>query len=194
MTEASATPSTSELSGQGHEVFLHGQTLELPIGQQLRDLEATRAEAFNGSTIVDMVLPAETADGTGVDKRVAIVDFGEEAETDGKAIMYNPFNGVELKKLGATHSRYGLISFNYTPQDRMAGFVPLPKGHSVTFGRNPNNRPGFLLGLQEGVENSSISGSHATVSVDENGRITIEDHSTNGTRVVLENPATEAAS
>lgn len=66
----------------------------------------------------------------------------------------------------------------------MAGIVPLRPGRSETIGRDKDNRNNYLLGFLDG-ENSELSRTQATVTLSESGAITIKDHSTNGTTVVL---------
>ncbi len=178
-------PQTSaETSTPVTERLLHGEAVQIPSGQVLRDLEATRAQGFNGATVTELVLPSPVAPGSDVDRRVALIDFGEEAETTGKAVLYYPDTQKELTALGVTRTRYGLVTLNYHPEDRLAGIVPLRPGRSETIGRDKDNRNNYLLGLLDG-ENQDLSRTQATISLDESGAITIEDHSTNGTKVVL---------
>ena len=166
------------------ERMLHGESVEIPEGQVLHDLKATRSQCFNGAMVTELVLPAPVASGSDIDKRVALIDFGEDAETTGKAVLYYPDTQKELTALGITRTRYGLVTLNYHPEDRMAGIVPLRPGRSETIGRDKDNRNNYLLGLLEGY-NQDLSKTQATVTVNETGTITIEDHSTNGTTVVL---------
>lgn len=184
MTEA--YPQTPpEMSIPVTERLLHGESVELPEGQVLHDLEATRAQGFNGVTVTELVLPSPVAPGSDIYKRVALIDFGEDAETSGKAILYYPDTQKELTTLGVTRTRYGLVTLNYHPDDRLAGIVPLRPGRSETIGRDGDNRNNYLLGLLDKDENQELSRTQATITLGETGVVTIEDHSTNGTTVVL---------
>ncbi len=186
MTEQYPTiPRSPESQFDKFEVIpLHEQTLQLPKGQVLYTLDETRAQAFNGEIITELVLPSTVAQGSDIDKRIALMDFGEAAVTEGKAIMFNPSSQKELRNLGVTRSRFALVTMNYHPDDRMVGFLPLKVGESETIGRRETDRSNFLLGL---IDDSSqeLSRDHVTILAGEDGSITIEDHSKNGTEVIV---------
>jgi hypothetical protein len=173
-----------ETSSTPVETLLHGESMRIPEGHVLRDLESTREQAFNGVTVAELAFPSPVAPGSDIDKRVALIDFGEDTPTSAKAILYNPWKRKELSNIAVTRSRYALVTLNYKPEDRMVGFLPLTPGKSETIGRE-NNRSSFLLGLSEPDGKRELSSEHATVTVGEDGIITIEDHSTNGTIVAL---------
>ncbi|MGD0283989.1 MAG: FHA domain-containing protein [Candidatus Saccharimonadales bacterium] len=183
MTE-SYPKSPIDISTLETEKLLHGESIQIHASQVLHDLEATRSQGFNGVTVTEIILPSPVSLGSDIDKKIALIDFGEDAETSGKAVLYYPETQKELASLGVTNTRYGLVTLNYHPSDRLAGIVPLRPGRSIIIGRDKENRNNYLLGLLEG-ENQELSRSHIKLSLDEQGLITIEDLSTNGTKIIL---------
>ena len=176
---------TTETTINPPEVYLHNQSMQLHESQVLFSLEDTRAQGFNGKTVVEIVLPAPVELGSTIDKRLALIDFGKEAEIEGKAFVYRPDMQKEMPNFGVIRNRYALLTMNYHPEGLLVGIVPLCAGKSETIGRLKDNRNNYLLGLQDKNINPDLSREQATITVETSGLITIEDHSTNGTRVVL---------
>jgi hypothetical protein len=167
---------------------LSHESIEIPKGQILYDLEITRECGINGVTLAELILPSKVAPGSTTDKKIALIDFGEEAETTkGRALLYDPTTQQEIRGVGVVHTRHGLVTSNHSPRDQLVGYIPLRFGQSETIGRDECNRNNHLLGLLKNNDNeiNTLSRAQVTVTLSETGIITIKDHSTNGTTVVL---------
>lgn len=189
MPEELPEPPSAETAAPApsREVDLRNQSIQLPPGQVLRDLDTTQqVHGLNGATLAEIVLPTPTgSNSTGPDsvqdKRIGIIDFGD-IPPEGTAILYDPVTKQAIRGIGTTRDRYALMSLNFKSPNAMAGFLTLPVGSSRTIGRTRFG-DSARLGLSE--EDQYLAQSHTTVTVNEAGVITIEDHSLNGTKVVL---------
>ena len=183
MSEQVSTPSP-ETEIPFRVVHLHNQSLVVPTDEPLYDLATTReVSGFNGATVAEIVLPTPVSPANPKeDKRLAIIDFGEDIPPKGKGILY--LDGQERSFPTVIHSRYALMSVNYHPEEFLVGYLPLYPGSSHTIGRDQVNRDNHVLGLSEDG-NDELSRRHATIAVDESGKISLTDHSTNGTDLRL---------
>ena len=189
MPEELPEPPSAETaaSAPSREVDLRNQSIQLPPGKVLYDLDTTQqVHGFNGATLAEIVLPTPTGSNStkpdsDQNKRIGIIDFGDILP-EGKAILFDPGIGQEAPGAGITHDRYALMGLNFKSPNAMAGFLTLPVGSSRTIGRTRFG-DSARLGLSE--EDQYLAESHTTVTVNEAGVITIEDHSLNGTKVVL---------
>ena len=175
-----------ELNTEVQEIELHNQVIQLPEGQVLHSLDETRAQGFNGTTLAEIVLPTSDDSVTIEDKKLGIIDFGDDIPAEGRAILFypDPDKPRELPGIGVTRTRFGIVGLNYHPEDLFAAFLPLKPGSDHTIGRSKKYHDNYVLGLSESGHDD-LSRTHATISVDKSGKITIEDHSTNGTKVIL---------
>ena len=185
MSELPHTPPAEAALGS-QVVELHHRSIDLPQGRYLHDLEATRSEGINGATVAEIELPTPVAPGHSIDKRLAVIDMGEDMPPEGRAVLFYPDLRLEQKNLGMTRSRYLLVGVNYSHESSLASVLELKAGTSHVIGRKNQdgvNHDNFLLGLSE--SGSKLSDEHATISVGENGKVTVEDHSDNGIKVTL---------
>ena len=182
----SNTPIENEsLSENQQTILIHNQSLKLDSKRVLRSLDESREQAMNGQVVAEIEIPSKVH-GLDIDKTIAIMDYGEDIPEKGRAILYNPSVNKELDNLGVTRSRYGLITQNYKPEELIAGFVVLKADQIVTIGRNKEDRNNYLLGLLDmRDDNSHLSREHFSIHIDKDNNISIEDHSTNGTKVVI---------
>ncbi len=168
----------------GTVLLLHNDVVHIEPEQFLLDLESSRSRKINGQFVAVIELQSPIIEGSETNKRFAIVDFGKDAEDHGKAIHYYPPTQKELTAFGATRSRFALIGLNYYPEGHFA-FLPLQRGKSEIIGSSEENPNNHLFGLVGARHSEDISKLHCTFLVDENGAISIEDHSSEGTKIII---------
>ncbi len=165
------------------ETMLRHQTAVIDTNNVLISKEAPEDNnGINGNTLALITLPSKSNSYGGVDKQVALVDFGNEYETNPKipTVTMDGHNVGHI--LGYVKSRFGVKAFNYTPEGHLASYVPLV-GKETVFGREAGHES-YMLGIDwNHRDNESVSRSHFTIRVEDNGTISITDHSTNGTQV-----------
>ncbi len=169
------------------ESMLHGEQTEIDASKPLmgRD-EAVEMWGINGDILATITLPGEPES-----KEIAIVDYGEPDVVNPRPITI--FEGQPIRTFGVARQRYGLHSLNYVPESHMATHVGFEEGASVELGRDLTDRTGnndanYKLGLGDNEKgNTLISRHHATVTI-EGDKITVADHSTNGSLVRFANP------
>jgi len=178
-----------EQTGSTHrfpsETVLNHQTVELSTDYQLLSREENIHEhAVNAAVIAEITLPVDN--GSGADKQLQLLDFGEDLPEQGVPIFYLPGAGY-LRGAGFAKNRFALHGSNFTPDDHIFSFYGLPLGSKTTVGREPTNHPAQQLGLNDTVRpskhneaNATLSRDHFTIEVDDDGKIILTDHSTNG--------------
>ncbi len=186
MSEIISNKKNNESLQENEQVVeLHNNSLVLDSDHALRTIEEAREQAFNGKILAEIELPAKVY-GQDLDKTLAILDFSKDIPEKGKAILFNPSIKKELDNLGVTRSRYGLITLNYTPEELLVGFIDLRPEQTVTIGRSSDEHNNYLLGLNDARDdNSHLSREQLSIHLDKDNHISIEDHSTNGTKVVI---------
>lgn len=173
-------PEAAETAAQSTETPLHGDGIELEPGSVLiPKAEALEQKGINGDILALIGLPAGL-DGRLV-KELALIDFGNEFESNPR-VPTTVVKGQDFGHImGYVRSRYGLMAFNYKPDDHLGSYVPLLEPETVV-GREINHVD-HLLGLKDGsIGVDSISRRHFTVAI-EGDQVTVIDHSTNGTKV-----------
>jgi hypothetical protein len=165
-------------------VELHDELFELPVNGVLYDLDDTRFNSgINATTVAEIILPTPADNASDYPKTLLLVDFGTDIPKGGVPILFNKETGDEIDTLGTIHTRFALMGKGYKIKGAMLAFLPLKDGKSVTLGKE-DNRTNYILGLSEDG-NATISRQHATITVEKTGRVYIEDHSTNGTWLVI---------
>ncbi len=170
------------------EKVYSNETLEIPINNYLYTEEENRQlYACNGSVLAEITLPVQN--GSGEDKKLHIIDFGEDFDPSVGAYAYHLVGTGDLKGVGKCRTRFAIHGVNYTPEDHMLAFAQLANGEEITLGRE-DNFFSHSLGLADTVRDSrhndinrTLSRKHFSIKVDERGRIFLADHSTNGTMV-----------
>lgn len=171
------------------------QITELPI---LSKQEAVTKYGINGDILAMITLPAHLEEREDDElKKIALIDFGPDVETNPTAIVADRVTSKEYKILGTAQSRYGLIGLNYRLADTpLLIYEPLKQGDNV-YGRLdlPPHGDNSRLALFNTPENAAISREHFTVSLTEDG-VFVRDHSLNGTviEIAQENESGYAAS
>lgn len=190
MQEQIAEPTTDKMQGNFSPEIQNGLiTHELLNGQQATfSVESTVApneaqetgSGHNGRLIAAIDLP-----GTGEEpaKQLALLDFGDFDPDNAPSFLY--YDGKPVKLFGRVKSRYGIAANNYTPDNHMLAYSPLEKGVPTDVGRQTDVAYELGLGSDE-RGNEAISRNHFTVTVSEQGEVTIVDHSKNHTRVTYE--------
>jgi hypothetical protein len=172
---------TPEVAGEFY-LLTHGQTLEIRPTEPLMSLEESHSQGINGIVLAEMMLPSGVPQGSYLDKKIAIVDFGEDMPRGGTAVMFNPNRGVSVPEWGGTFHRFGLVGLNYnTANDGGIPFAPLEIGETVTIGRDPESDINRMLGISDSTD-PKVSLKHATIHVREDGVIFLEDRSAHGTK------------
>lgn len=190
MPEQLPPPEKSDVRFVENRVELSEDRLVLPEQGVLLD-EAGSLQAYGVPASLRAVLefPSETGDVADA-RRVGLFDFG----------VY--YKGVNLNQnapgLGRAQSRYGLLALNFTPDSHMLGYAPLTAGESITLGREDEItdylRPSYKLGLvRKDNVNKLVSRKHIDVMVDDEGVITLQDRSLNGTIIEYPDIVKEAA-
>jgi hypothetical protein len=162
--------------------FLHNETLALPMSRPLMGrAEALDKHAVNGDILAVINLPVPEGAET---RAIAVVDFGK-FEPGNEPLRFI-LEGQPIKIMGKAPTRFGLRAISYTPSGHLGSDVPLYEG-DTGFGRESKQGgdPSYALGLNEDKpSHTEISRDHMTVTLKE-GHLSISDHSTNGTEVLL---------
>lgn len=174
------------------EQELHGQQLDISLGEQplVAKDEAVATYGVNGDIIATFTLPSSSTDPGNPAREIAVVDYGEPDPTNPKAVFV--FEGMPIRRLGVARSRYGLAPLSYsTMQHGHISHVDLPQG-SLMLGRgtkgDADRQASYLLGLNDKVVGDDmISRQHMSITLAE-GKLSLTDHSTNGTLVRIHNP------
>lgn len=168
-------PSPETLTPPGQEVFLHHADLQLQGNVLYGRDEASEEWGINGDVLAVINLPGSKGE---QGKRLAVVDYGVfDKDTPPDAFAKK---GLPLASLGKASERFALIGLNYLPKDLAVAYCPLHEG-TTDLGRN-RERENYLLGLTPSEENvKTISRQHLSVSLDAKAKITVSDHSTQGT-------------
>lgn len=177
LTSYLETPSYSEA------IDLHNESFELPRGKFLYNLEETRSFGFNAVTVAEIVLPTLADRRAREYKTLAILDYGKDIPAEGKPIFYSDDPDLSLVGYGVTHHRFNLVGINYQPDNVGLAYRPLVEGKTLSFGSDSSSPTNYYLGLSE-PGNNSLSKSHVSLTIGKKGRISIEDHSVNGTAVI----------
>lgn len=170
------------------EYELRNQQLIIDANSQplLSRDEAVEAFGINGDIIATITLPGQEES-----REVAVVDYGEPDPNS--PLPLTIFEGQALPMMGVARERYGLRALNYVPDKHLSSHVGFSDGTTITLGRNNTNSPGnydanFKLGLTpDNHDTDLISRRHATITLKE-GKLTIADHSTNGSLLRIANP------
>ena len=149
--------------------------------------EARDRFGLNAAVIAEIELP--TPNHKGENKIIQLIDFGEDMPDEGRALVYMSEQG-ELRGAGVSKSRFALHGANFTPDDHAISYWELPNGSSDTIGRLVHSTPSRWLGVSDDLNspiknqlNRQLSREHFTVTITEDERVFIKDHSTNGTDV-----------
>ncbi len=160
-----------------HEVFLHNEKIELTQTALYNRQESIRQFGINGDIRAIISMPGDKNKGV---KQFAVVDFGSP-DTEGDPYIFANQDGP-ITFTGSTPDRYALVGLKHAPRDQLFAFAPILPGET-TIGRNSEHH-NFKLGLFPNEDNvEQISRQHVSVRLSSEGRITITDHSTNGTKV-----------
>ncbi|MCA9332783.1 FHA domain-containing protein [Candidatus Saccharibacteria bacterium] len=160
-----------------HTMELHNGTMAVPEGTILSSRDQTLATyGFEADVIAKLEFPVPEGGKTRI---VGVADFGDIDPNNPPAIIKSS------PGLGKAKTRYALIGLGDVPDDSMLGYHPIELGSATELGRASQSGPNQHLGLKEGNNSGVelISRKHATIKLDSEGRVMIEDHSTNGTRI-----------
>jgi hypothetical protein len=170
------------------EIELRHQSIQIPTDRPLMTLEESQKHHINAAVLAELTLP--TPNSKGEPKKLHLLDFGEDIPEQGKAVYYLPDIG-DTSHIAVSKTRFALKPVNYTPDTHLVGLCELPVGRT-TIGRERTDHAGYWLGLSDCIgpsahndANSALSRQHFTIEVTEQGSLTLEDHSTNGTEVKL---------
>ncbi len=95
-------------------------------------------------------------------------------------------NLAALEAAGIITQQYALAGLNYHPETHIFPYKPLFDGDVTDVGRAVESDAGYFLGLQDVM---SVSRSHFDICVTiHDNNLSIEDHSTHGTKVYIAGP------
>ncbi len=177
-------------------VDLHGETLQLPPVPVIDRETALAMHGIKGDIVAVVNLPWSDDDPVGQGnryKKIAVIDYGEIGE-DPPYVQYMPPENRPIPFFGKVKSRFGTQALNYYPKDHGVTYSPLKEGRTIigTSIHGPEvttpdkrRKTSYRLGLhEEFAGNALISEDHFTITKD-GDRLSITDHSTNGTQVVI---------
>lgn len=171
---------------RGQDVRLHHQSLELTGVPLHTKAEASERWGINGDVLAVIKLPRGKSQEPHIN--LAVIDSGPIEPGEDARPFLSP-SGEPLGVEGQASERYGLYGLNHVPTGLGFAYIAVPEG-KTTIGRNGEDRHNFLLGIhpkEKGV--GRISRSQATITRETVGgagdRITIADHSSNGTVVEI---------
>jgi hypothetical protein len=171
---------------KGREIYLHNEEKSIRGTKFLIDKQtALRTQGINGNILAILTLPS--VDGVDTQKQIGIIDYGEP-DSNGKMpyILYLLDEDNPVKIFGRVPSRFGLYGLNYTPKERMMPFNPLEEGVTLLGRDNNTGRASYMLGLtEEYADNDAISRKHCSIIMESNGALSIIDHSSNGTTLLI---------
>lgn len=125
--------------------------------------------------VLEMPTPASVAN-SGVNKQIAFVDFGEQCEQPGAQVEVcarPDLTSAMRRMIGFTApgKRYGLLAYNYTPQDHLSSYVPVDIGEPAILGADLRRRENFSLGLTEIANDNVMEDRHVGVALTGKGSV-----------------------
>ena len=166
------------------EQMRKGEWYSISTTSPLLDRDTNRLEhGSNGALLAVLKLPSQN--NSGEDKQLHIVDFGVSDRST--AIFWMSERG-EVRAVGTTRARFGVLAANFSPSTHMVGFAQLPPGDTM-LGRGANHAS-YLVGLGDdpdynNMHDSSISREHCHIYVsDDLQDIFVMDTSLNGTELM----------
>ncbi len=167
------------------EYSLRRQSLKVPLNydELISKADMVQRYGINGAALAIFEMPADAA---GKHRQIAVIDHGPITTSvhDRDAIM--TMDGKPMQAAGIITQQYALAGLNYHPETHIFPYKPLFDGDVTDVGRAVESDAGYFLGLQDVM---SVSRSHFDICVTiHDNNLSIEDHSTHGTKVYIAGP------